>query len=272
MVRQAAAAGLDVVALTDHDSMAGWESASTAATARAIAVVPGMEISTTYAGSGVHLLAYLLDPTYPPLAAELTLVLQGREGRLGAILEKLQSSGIDISEDEVRHRVGTSPAIGRPHIADVLVSKGVVESRAEAFDTWLSAGMPGHVQRYATETTSMIRLVTAAGGAAVIAHPWGRGSRRVVDRETLAAFAAAGLVGLEIDHQDHGPADRMTLRAMAADLGLIATGSSDFHGDGKVDHDLGCNLTSLDEYERLLAAAAANAAAAGRDVPSVARL
>jgi predicted metal-dependent phosphoesterase TrpH len=135
----------------------------------------------------------------------------------------------------------------------------------------LSLGRPGHVQRYATETTTMVRLVTQSGGAAVIAHPWGRGTRRVIDLDTLARFAEAGLVGLEVDHQDHDQVGRSALRSMARELGLVVTGSSDFHGTGKVDHELGCNLTSPDEYERLLDAAALNAAAAGRAVTAVAQ-
>jgi predicted metal-dependent phosphoesterase TrpH len=271
VVRLAAAAGLDVVALTDHDSMAGWAEASAAAVGSGTAVVPGIEISTTLEGAGVHLLGYLLDVTYPPLAAELELVLQGREGRLGAIIERLNRSGIDITEQDVRRQVGTAPAIGRPHVADVLVAKGVVVDRNEAFARWLSWGRPGHVQRYATPTTTMIRLVTEAGGAAVIAHPWGRGTRRLIDADALVEFRAAGLVGIEVDHQDHSPQHREALRAIAAELDLVTTGSSDFHGVGKVDHELGCNLTSPEQYERLLAAAAANAEAAGRVVAGVAR-
>jgi 3',5'-nucleoside bisphosphate phosphatase len=271
LVRRAAEAGLDVVALTDHDSMAGWAEASTAAVGFGVAVVPGMEISTTVDGTGVHLLGYLLDVTYPPLAAELALVLLGREGRLAAIIDRLNRSGIDITEQDVRRQVGIAPAIGRPHVADVLVAKGVVADRNEAFATWLSWGRPGHVQRYATPTSTMIRLVTEAGGAAVIAHPWGRGTRRAIDADRIAEFAAAGLVGLEVDHQDHGPADRAALRTLAVELDLVVTGSSDFHGAGKVDHELGCNLTSPEEYERLLDAAAANAVAAGRVVAGVAR-
>jgi predicted metal-dependent phosphoesterase TrpH len=249
--------------------MAGWAEAAAVAPEYDISVVPGIEISTTSHGAAVHLLGYLIDPTYAPLAAELALVLQGREGRLGVIIDRLNRAGLDITEADVRRQVGSAPAIGRPHIADVLVAKGIVADRNEAFATWLSWGRPGHVQRYATDTASMIRLVTEAGGAAVIAHPWGRGTRAVVDEDSLGEFISAGLVGIEVDHQDHRPADRRALRAIAGELGLVVTGSSDFHGIGKVDHELGCNLTAPEEYERLLAAAAVNAAAAGRVVTAV---
>lgn len=117
----------------------------------------------------------------------------------------------------------------------------------------------------------MIRTVTESGGAAVIAHPWGRASRHVLDRDTLASFQVDGLVGIEVDHQDHGPADRDELRDIATDLDLVATGASDFHGGGKVDHDLGCNLTAPAQLERLLDHAAANAGRSGRDVAKVVR-
>lgn len=270
VVALAAAAGLDVLGLTDHDSDAGWIEAAQAASRCGVSVVLGMEISTRLDGGPVHLLAYLPDPTYPPLAAELDLILAAREGRLEAILDPLRSAGIEISTAEVLAQVGTAPAIGRPHVADALIAKGVVADRTEAFTQWLASGRPGHVARYATETPDMVRLVTEAGGAAVIAHPWGRGSRRVVDAESLTRLLAVGLVGIEVDHQDHTPAERAELRSIGRALGLVLTGSSDFHGAGKRDHELGCNLTDPEELTRLLAAAEAHAEASGRTVPAVA--
>jgi predicted metal-dependent phosphoesterase TrpH len=268
-MRTAAEVGLDVVGLTDHDSPAGWPEAAEAARQTGVAFVPGMEISSKLRGAGVHVLAYMPDPTHPPLAAELDLILAGREGRLAAIVEQLRSAGVDITADDVRRQVGSSPAVGRPHVADVLIAKGVVADRAEAFRTWLGYGQPGFVVRYATPTHAMVRLVTAAGGAAVIAHPWGRGSRRVLDADELGALRESGLVGIEVDHQDHTRQDRARLRAIARELDLVVTGSSDFHGAGKPDHDLGCNVTEPAEYDRLLDAAAANAARSGRAVAAV---
>jgi 3',5'-nucleoside bisphosphate phosphatase len=259
LMQHAAASGIDVVGLTDHDSPAGWAEAGEAARATGVILVPGMEISTKLAGAGVHLLAYLPDPTYPPLAAELDRILAGREGRLAAIVEGLRAAGVDISVEDIRRQAAGTPAVGRPHVADVLVAKGVVVDRAEAFRGWLGYGQAGFVVRYATPTDEMVRLVVQAGGAAVVAHPWGRGSRRVLDLDTLADLRDAGLTGVEVDHQDHSADDRGRLRGVARELGLVATGASDFHGAGKVDHELGCNLTEPQEYERLLAAAAANA-------------
>jgi predicted metal-dependent phosphoesterase TrpH len=262
VVEHAAAHGVDVVGLTDHDSPAGWDEAADAARDAGVVLVPGMEISTKLLGAGVHVLAYLPDPAHPPLAAELDRILAGRDGRVAAIVAQLRDAGVDISEDDVRRQAGASPAVGRPHVADVLIAKGVVADRAEAFRGWLGYGQPGFVVRYATPSLDMIRLIVGAGGAAVIAHPWGRGSRRVLDAAALAELRAAGLTGIEVDHQDHSPDDRARLRRLAGELDLVATGASDFHGAGKVDHELGCNVTEPDEYERLLAEAAANAAAA----------
>ncbi len=269
VMAQAAKAHLDVVGLTDHDSAAGWPEASNAASEAGVTLVPGLEISTKHEGAGVHLLAYLPDPHYPPLREELRRILDGRSGRLTAMVMQLRQAGIDITEDEVMAQVGDAVAIGRPHVADVLVAKGVVGGRDAAFAEWLDRGMPGYVTRYACGTREMVRMVSESGGAAVIAHPWGRGSRRVLDRETFAALQADGLVGIEVEHQDHGPADRDELRAIALELDLVATGASDYHGHGKVDHDLGCNLTEPAQFERLLERAAANAAASGRDVACV---
>lgn len=260
-------AGLDVIGLTDHDSAAGWDEATQAARRVGVTLVVGMEISTKLDGAGVHLLAYLPDPTYPPLVRELAKVLAGRIGRLPAMIDQLREAGVDISEQEVLDRVGDSPAVGRPHIADVLVAKGVVPDRTAAFERWLGWGRPGYATRYASQTSAMVEIVTAAGGAAVIAHPWGRGSRRVLDESALADLQTLGLVGIEVDHQDHDAADRSTLRSIAGELDLVVTGSSDHHGTGKVDHELGCNTTSADQYELLLAHAAKHAATAGRGTP-----
>ncbi|HSS68373.1 MAG TPA: PHP domain-containing protein [Nocardioidaceae bacterium] len=269
VIEHAAAQGVDVVGLTDHDSPAGWAEGVEAARDLDVMLVPGMEVSTKLGRAGVHVLAYLPDPAFPPLAAELDRIIAGREGRLGAIVEQLRSVGVDITVDDVRRQAAGSPAIGRPHVADVLVAKGVVSDRAEAFRGWLGYGQPGFVVRYATQTDAMVRLIVGAGGAAVIAHPWGRGSRRVLDVDTLAALRDAGLTGIEVDHQDHSPDDRQRLRLIADDLGLVATGASDFHGAGKVDHELGCNLTSPDQFERLLGLAAVNAASSGLRVAEV---
>ncbi|GAB3029319.1 phosphatase [Nocardioides flavus (ex Wang et al. 2016)] len=255
LVREAARAGLDVVALTDHDAMSGWAEAQQVADEVGITLVPGLEISTRFRHRGVHLLAYLPDPAHPPLVAELDRILAGRTARTPAIVAALREHGIDISEDDVRRESGGSVAAGRPHVADALVRRGVVADRGEAFATLLSPGQPGYVNRYASALEEMVPLVVAAGGVAVLAHPWGRGSRGVLDADALAGLQDLGLAGIEVDHQDHSAADRAELRALARDLDLVVTGSSDHHGLGKVDHDLGVNTTEPEQYERLVSLA-----------------
>ena len=269
VVRAAVAARLDVLALTDHDSTDGWDEAAEAAVEHGLTLIRGIEVSTKLDGAGVHLLAYLPDPGDQALAAELELVLQGRDSRLPAIIAGLRAEGVDITAAEVRAQATGAAALGRPHVADVLVAKGVVRDRSEAFRVWLGWGRPGYVTRYAPPTERMVELVVAAGGAPVIAHPWGRGSRRVLDLDTLARLCALGLVGIEVDHQDHTAAEREQLRGIARELSLVVTGSSDHHGLGKHDHDLGCNTTAPEEYERLLELAAAAAARSGRETPAV---
>jgi predicted metal-dependent phosphoesterase TrpH len=271
LVRAAQAAGLDVVALTDHDTADGW--AEAAATARDIGIelVPGMEISTMHQGKSVHLLGYLPDPTYEPLVEELQRVLDGRRHRLPMMVERLRGLGIEISVDDVLAVSPDAAASGRPHVADALVRLGVVPDRDRAFDTLLAAGRPAYVGRYATPLDQAIELVAAAGGVSVIAHVWGRSGSERPDENELANLQRLGLTGIEVDHQDHGPDRRERLRAIARNLGLVVTGSSDYHGTGKTRHDLGVNTTDPDEYHRLLDAAAAASAASGRRTPEVVR-
>ncbi len=257
LVRAAAAAGLDVVALTDHDITAGWEEAAVAADAVGIALVRGIEISTRYRGSGVHLLAYLPDPTNPALVGELQRILEGRDERVPAMLARLRALGIEgATEGAMAEVTVDAGATGRPHVADLLVRLGVVADRDQAFDEYLAQGRPAYVDRYAAGLVRMIGVVIAAGGVPVIAHPWGRGSADVLDADAFAVLAEAGLFGLEVDHLDHDADQRARLRAIATGLGLTVTGSSDHHGSGKVDHHLGVETTAPDQLEQILARAA----------------
>lgn len=271
LVRAAKAEGLDVVAITDHDSADSWDEAAAAAADVGIELVRGMEISTHYAGHGVHLLAYLPDRGYPPLVDELARVLIGRDGRLPLMLDRLSRIGIEVTLDDVAAVSGDAAASGRPHLADALVAKGYVSSRDEAFNRYLGSGKPAYVNRYAAALEPMIRTVAEAGGVTVIAHPWGRSGREEPDEAALSELADAGLSGLEVDHQDHAPETREKLRVIARNLGLVVTGSSDYHGTGKVGHHLGVNTTAPAEYERLLERAAAASAASGRTTPEVVR-
>lgn len=256
LVRSAAAAGLDVVALTDHDTTAGWDEATAAAPEAGIALVRGIEISTRHDGAGVHLLAYLPDPDDASLQAELDRIVAGREQRVPAMLARLRELGIPATEEALVEVSGGNRVTGRPHVADLMVRLGVVANRDEAFAGYLSEGKPAYVDRYAADLVTMIGLVTDARGVAVVAHPWGRGSAGVLDESTFVVLKEAGLIGIEVDHLDHDAHTRRELRRIADRLDLVVTGSSDHHGAGKVGHDLGCETTAPEQLRRILERAA----------------
>ena len=268
LIAHAQQAGLDVIALTDHDTADGWTDGRRAAEELEIGFVPGIEISCKLRGISVHLLGYLLDPSQPELAEELRIVRDGRTDRIPSIVARLNSIGVSLTVDEVLAQATGTPSVGRPHVADALVANGTVANRGEAFDRYLADGRAGHVSHYAIEPGRAIDLVRAAGGVPVIAHPWGRSSYKVMTQDTIAALVAEhGLAGIEVDHQDHSAESRATLHRIADELGIIATGSSDHHGAGKIDHELGVNSTEPEQFERLLEVAKANAAATDARVP-----
>jgi predicted metal-dependent phosphoesterase TrpH len=238
---QAKAAGLDVVALTDHDSTAGWDQATLAAGELGIALVRGMELSARYEGITVHLLSYLHDPAYPPLLEVLARVKAARRDRLRAMVERL-ARDFPITLEAVEARAPAGGAVGRPHIADELVALGVVPDRSAAFQRILHPRGPYYVRYWAVEAPDAVRLVRDAGGVPVFAHPGATGRQRVVGDDGIGQMAAAGLAGLEVDHRDNPPEQRARLRALAGRLGLLVTGSSDYHGAGKPNR-LGENLT-----------------------------
>lgn len=253
LIEKAKAAGLDVIALTDHDTTEGWRDASKAARREDIRLVKGMEFSCRLEGKSIHLLGYDFDPNNRALLAELKSVIDGRNSRLPATLERLQGIGIAIEASDVRRWSGNASSLGRPHVADALVELGVVTNRDEAFDKYLMPGRPAYVDRYATDLFQGIGLINDAGGVAVIAHPWSRGSHRVITARKLGELKAAGLKGIEVDHNDHDAEARASLRQIAREHGLVQTGSSDYHGTGKINFDLGCNTTAPNQFEALLA-------------------
>lgn len=252
LVLAAQAGGLDVVALTDHDTFDGLDRAVAAGRQHGVEVVRGMELSCARQGSSVHLLAYGADPSSGALAQELERVRGGRTGRLSGVLERLVELGVPVTEEQVMAQVGASPSVGRPHIADALVAAGHVADRTEAFDRFLADGGPAHVSRYAIDVGRGIDLVHEAGGVAVVAHPWGRGRERSLPPEVLRALVEEHrLDGIEVDHQDHSADIRTRLWRLVGELGVLGTGSSDYHGTGKVDHDLGVNTTRPEVYDEL---------------------
>jgi predicted metal-dependent phosphoesterase TrpH len=253
LVEKAKAHGLDVVALTDHDSTAGWDEARAAGERAGIEVVGGIEVSAMLDGVSIHLLGYGFDPTDAALLAELQRILGGRDDRLPALLEQLRSHGMPLTTDDVVAQSGNAAASGRPHVADAMVAAGYVADRDEAFRDWLYDDGPVYVARYGTPLREAIDLVVAAGGVAVIAHPWARKARRVLTPDVIAGLAEHGLAGVEVDHVNHSSETRAELRALARELDLAITGSSDYHGTGKgPEFHLGANTTSPDQYERLI--------------------
>ncbi|MFI6318211.1 PHP domain-containing protein [Nonomuraea sp. NPDC050556] len=257
VVARAKAAGLDVLALTDHDTTAGHRAA--AAALDGLTLVPGMELSCRRDGMSIHLLVYLFDPEDEALAAECALVREARDGRASAMVERLAELGVPITLEQVA-AIATGGVIGRPHIARALADLGVVADPADAFTPeWIGSGGRAHVRRYAPDPAHAVRLARAAGGAAVLAHPR-RGD--VLPDAWIAELAAEGLTGVEVDHPMQDAADRAHLRALAADLDLLVTGSSDDHGALTGDR-LGCETTDPAVYERLVAAATGAAVIVG---------
>ena len=257
VVCAAAEAGLHIMALTDHDTLAGWDEAF-GACPPGLTVVPGLELSCVYTASGqrptsVHLLGYLVDPAHPDLVADLRR-LQGERSRRGEkIVKKLVAAGYPITWDRVRE-FADGGSVGRPHVGRALVEADVVASVDEAFVELLSATGPFYVRKADLDAVAGVRLIAAAGGVTVFAHPAAGRRGRVVDEAAIAALAAVGLAGIEVDHPDHLPAESARLRVLAADLGLVATGSSDFHGSNKVNR-LGEHMTQPSAYQELIAGA-----------------
>ncbi|RFU88420.1 PHP domain-containing protein [Streptomyces triticagri] len=232
LVRNAAAAGLDVVALTDHDTTRGHAEA-VAALPQELTLVTGAELSCRLGDTGLHMLAYLFDPDEPELARERELVRDDRVPRARAMTAKLQELGVPVTWEQVA-RIAGDGSVGRPHIAEALVELGVVGSVSDAFtDQWLADGGRAYVEKHELDPFEAIRLVKAAGGVTVFAHPLAVKRGDVVPETAIAELAAAGLDGIEADHMDHAPETRARLHGLAADLGLLATGSSDYHGSRK---------------------------------------
>ncbi|MFI6060437.1 PHP domain-containing protein [Streptomyces sp. NPDC051286] len=232
LVRNAAAAGLDVVALTDHDTARGHAEAI-AALPEGLTLVPGAELSCRVDGVGLHMLAYLFDPDEPELARERELVRDDRVPRAQTMVRKLQELGVPVEWHQVA-RIAGDGSVGRPHIATALVELGVVESVSDAFTPeWLADGGRAYVRKHELDPFDAIRLVKAAGGVTVFAHPLAVKRGEVVPEAAIARLAAAGLDGIEVDHMDHDEPTRSRLRGLARELGLLTTGSSDYHGSRK---------------------------------------
>ncbi|WP_338700209.1 PHP domain-containing protein [Streptomyces sp. Q6] len=232
LVRNAAAQGLDVVALTDHDTTRGHAEAI-AALPEGLTLVTGAELSCRLDGVSMHMLAYLFDPEEAGLLAERELVRDDRVPRAQGMIAKLNELGVPVTWEQVA-RIAGDGSVGRPHIATALVELGVVPTVSDAFtEEWLANDGRAYVDKHETDPFEAIRLVKAAGGVTVFAHPGAAKRGRTVPDASIAKLAEAGLDGIEVDHMDHDPATRERLRGLAADVGLLTTGSSDYHGSRK---------------------------------------
>jgi 3',5'-nucleoside bisphosphate phosphatase len=260
VMRRAAAANLDVVALTDHDTLAGIGPAARALPP-GLTLVPGMELSCMYEGRSMHLLGYLTDPENAALAAETELIRDDRVHRARAMVERLRALGAPVTWEQVTAIAGDA-VVGRPHIARALAEAGVVATPAGAFTAeWIADGGRAHVGRYAPDPARAIALVLGAGGVPVLAHPRSPGYE--IDDEVIAGLVSAGLAGLEVFHPDHDHSERTRLTLLATTLNLIMTGGSDDHGAFN-ESGLGSETTPPEQYERLLAQATGARPVTGR--------
>jgi hypothetical protein len=232
LIRLANEAGLSAIALTDHDTLSGVEEARAAAGSAGPRLVAGVELSVDHANVKIHLLAYFLEPGAGPLQDRLAELREGRRRRNVEIVARLQDLGYDIEEADVAAQTA-GEAVGRPHIADALVAKGLIASRAEAFDGLLSDGGVAYVQRPRLSAKEAIQLATASGAVTSIAHPYTIDMNATTYPALFEELGDAGLTGLEAFYPEHSPSLREHLAALASELGLVATGGSDYHGAGK---------------------------------------
>lgn len=258
LVHAAAAAGLDVVALTDHDTTAGWAEA-TAALPDGLTLVPGAELSTVSHESGgwpisVHLLAYLFDPDAEPIVTEQTRLRVERRQRLHRMARKMAADGLPVDPDAVLAALPADSSAGRPHLARVLLDAGLVTSVNEAFEQYLGSGGRYYVRREDTPVEEAVEMIAAAGGVTVMAHPWAYSRGPTLSANAIAALAARGLHGVEVDHPNHDRRTRAELRGLAGELGLLCTGSSDYHGANK-DTPLGAESTDPEVFAELVSRA-----------------
>jgi 3',5'-nucleoside bisphosphate phosphatase len=251
LVRAALAAALDVVALTDHDSTAGWAEARAAARGTSLTVIPGMELSTNFGPASVHMLAYLFDPANDVIVTETARIRDGRLRRAELIVNRI-AEDYDLTWDDVLAQSTDGATIGRPHIADALVARGHVANRSAAFESILHWRSGYYEKYYAPSPLRGIEMVVGAGGVPVLAHPATFGRERMIDEDSLKTLVDAGLFGLEVHHRDNTADGKERLLELAKKFDLAITGSSDYHGEGKPNR-LAENTTAPDVLEKLIA-------------------
>ncbi|HKJ11835.1 MAG TPA: PHP domain-containing protein [Ornithinimicrobium sp.] len=251
LVLAASCAGVDVLGLTDHDVVDGWDAAAAQAARVGITVVPGVELSTQVAGMSVHLLAYLVDPWDRTLGAMMGTIRAHRTARLRRTVELLAADGYPVDYDEIVAWAGAGTTLGRPHVADALVRAGSFPDRDAVFETLLHSSSPYYVRHWAPSTSEAIGTVRSAGGVPVLAHPFAHRRGRVLTEADIDDLVDVGLCGLEVHHPDHDAEAVATAGSISARRGLVQTGASDYHGTGKSNRLAQCT-TAPETLERLL--------------------
>jgi len=250
LVNKAIVQGLEVLGITDHDTTAGWAEA-TETLRGSLQLALGSEISClTNDGVSVHMLGLLFDPEHEEMQRVLEETRDGRLPRMRKMIEKMRAEGMDISIEDVEQAMPTGATMGRPHLADALVAKKIVKSRDEAFVDLLHNESRFYVSHAAPTPVEAIALIRRAGGVAVIAHPFASHRGQILKPEDFSELVAAGLNGIEVDHRDQNPDERAMLRTIAYELDLVITGSSDYHGTGKLN-SLAENHTHREQWEKL---------------------
>ena len=250
LILKAQSAGISVLALTDHDTTSGWQEACDSLTS-GMDLVLGAEISCQAEGGiSVHMMGLLFDPENQALQAELAKTRENRLSRMDRIIEKLNVAGIEITIADVMAQLSDGATLGRPHLADALIAKGHVNSREDAFTALLHNQSKYYVAHYSPTPEDAIRLIKAAGGVAVIAHPYASHRGRVITAESFRGLVDAGLDGIEVDHRDHSETEKASLLRVAYSYDLAITGASDYHGSGKINK-LAENTTELRQWEKL---------------------
>jgi predicted metal-dependent phosphoesterase TrpH len=253
VIRRAAEADLDVVALTDHDTVAGHREAAGALPA-GLTLLPGAELSCRLDGHSVHMLAYLFDPENDALAGEMAEIRESRLHRARAMVDKLTELGVPITWEQVSEIAGGG-VVGRPHVARAMIEAGTVSSIDEAFTPeWIGPAGRAHVSRYALDPAKAIRLVRSAGGVTVLAHPRGAARGWLVPDEVIADLTAVGLTGIEVNHPQQDEQERGRLRDLALGLGLVVSGGSDDHG-ALTGFRIGTEVAADGAYEALVSQA-----------------
>ena len=250
LINKAHAAGLTTIALTDHDTVAGWDEASSHLRP-GLALVLGSEISCqTKDGISVHMLGLLFDPENEALSSMMALTRDNRIGRMHKIIARLNAADYAITMEDVEAQLSDGATLGRPHLADALIAKGYMKSREEVFSEILHNDSPFYVAHYSPTPEVAISRIKEAGGVAVIAHAMSSLRGRVVSPESFESYVEAGLDGIEVFHRDHTAANQVLLTEIADQFNLAKTGSSDYHGNGKLNRLAEFNTDPV-EFEKL---------------------